>query len=83
MRTLIFGMVILSLVIVYFLFMTIQESFIDPEQQRGVLINFKEKIKKSNVSQMTSSIDKLQDHSNKQQEQITRLQSIIATIQAK
>lgn len=82
MRVFFFFVMVIFLGIFYLLFKTAQESFVnDPEEQRGVLINLKEK--QDDITRTSTAIDQLQDRSNKQQEQITRLESIIAMIQAK
>ena len=81
MRVLLFA-ITLFLTVMYLLLITVQEP-LDPEEQQGVLLNFKEKLNEMDIPRTSVLIDQYQNRSDKQQERITRLQTIHAMIQSK
>jgi hypothetical protein len=85
MLTMLVKILFISLCILFlWLCMTIKEPMedsVDPDQQRGKINHFKKELNEFNMT--STSIDSLQDKADKQQEQVIRLESIMATLEAK
>ena len=61
---------------------TIKEAFeINPEQQRGTILQFKSML--TNYGVTSSEIQIIQDRADKHQEQITRIEAILTQIVSK